>query len=75
MVHDILVTYFCWGCGSTTSRYEESDEPVASIDMWNLCPNCRAATGNSSRHSDTTSPMLTKQCTGRASTREKANRT
>ena len=36
----ILVTYLCWGCGSSKTVYEESDIPIPAREVWNLCPNC-----------------------------------
>ena len=36
----MLVTYLCWGCGSSISRYEAMDTPIAVKEVWNLCPRC-----------------------------------
>jgi len=38
----ILVTYLCWGCGSSISRYEATDLPMTTQEVWNLCPRCVA---------------------------------
>ena len=40
--HRIPVTYLCWGCGSSISRYEATDLPIAVKELWNLCPRCLA---------------------------------
>lgn len=38
----IPVTYWCWGCGSSTTVMELAPEgpPVPSLEKWNLCPDC-----------------------------------
>lgn len=40
--HRIPVTYICWGCGSSTNRYEATDLPITVKELWNLCPRCVA---------------------------------
>ncbi len=40
--HRIPVTYLCWGCGSSTNRYEAMDLPIMVKELWNLCPLCVA---------------------------------
>jgi hypothetical protein len=40
--HQIPVTYLCWGCGSSISRYEAIDLPISVKELWNLCPRCVA---------------------------------
>ena len=40
--HRIAVTYLCWGCGSSISRYEAVDLPIVVKELWNLCPRCVA---------------------------------
>ena len=37
---EIRVTRQCWGCGSEQDEYEETDEPIPSQTIWNLCPEC-----------------------------------
>lgn len=36
----IPVTYLCWSCGSSITRYEETDIPIPAKEVWNLCPDC-----------------------------------
>ncbi len=66
MVREILVTYLCWGCGSTVGRYEESDEQIASKDAWNLCLDCITTSGVSAGRSGPASPALGKKHVSRA---------
>ena len=40
--HRIPVTYLCWGCGSSMSRYEATDLPIAVKELRNLCSRCVA---------------------------------
>ncbi len=40
MKHEIPVTYLCWGCGSSSTRYELEDLPLPAREEWNLCPDC-----------------------------------
>lgn len=37
----IPVTYLCWGCGSEKTEYEETEEPIPSKTIWNLCEDCQ----------------------------------
>ena len=37
---EIPVTYQCWGCGSEKIKYEETEVPIPSKTIWNLCPDC-----------------------------------
>lgn len=38
---EIPVTYQCLGCGSEEAVLEETDEPVPSKTIWNLCKDCQ----------------------------------
>jgi len=40
--HRILVTYLCWNCGSSISKYEATDLPITTKEVWNICPRCIA---------------------------------
>ena len=53
MVHEVLVSYLCWGCGSVMTKYEETEERIPSKEVWNLCLDCYAANGTSACHSST----------------------
>lgn len=37
----IPVTYLCWGCGSSVTRYEPTALPIPAREVWNICPDCR----------------------------------
>jgi hypothetical protein len=34
------VTYLCWGCGSEKTQIDDVGEPLPSLTIWNLCPDC-----------------------------------
>jgi len=53
MVHEVLVSYLCWGCGSVMTKYEETEERIPSKEVWNLCLDCCLNNGTSACHSGT----------------------
>jgi len=38
---EIPVTYQCWGCGSEELVFEETDKPIPTKTIWNLCKECQ----------------------------------
>ncbi len=40
----IPVTYLCWGCGGSVTKYEPTDLPIPAREVWNICPACRNLT-------------------------------
>ena len=40
-MNKIPITYLCWGCGSLITTYEDTDLPIPSMEIWNICIDCQ----------------------------------
>ena len=45
MVFEVLVTYQCWVCGSSTMEWQAFELPLPQIQIWNLCKECQNERG------------------------------